>query len=318
MSGTGGGGIENAVLVATGVVQPVVEVLRQLTGATVALDAAEASLTSPREVATALDGWYWAVPLEITGVYNGAACVLVSQELVAAHGDAARGSAARKVGTARGPDDAARKVGTARGPDDAASERFASMIDEYLARAGEKLGPAWGGPVSLDRLGLRRATPESASQVIFEALGPGGLVVVHFPAKRAGADGGGPPGTSAPPVARLEVLAALGGRLVEELLGTRHAGPAATQPVGAASTPRSASDLIRRARALRVKASADVGGRTMTLGELERLAPGSVIDLGKNVTDPLELRVQGRLIAAGDAVTLQRGFGFRVRYLGAR
>ena len=287
MSGTGGGGLENAVLVSTGVVQPVVEVLRQLTGATVVLDAAEASLTDPREVAAALDGWYWAVPLEITGVYNGAACVLVSQELVAAHEDAALTGEA--------------------------SERFSSMIDEYLGRAGQKLGPAWGGPVSLDRLGLRRATPESASQVIIEALGPGGLVVVRFPARGVGADGGAESAG-----ARLEVLVALGGRLVEEVLGTRHAGPAATQPVGAASTHTAASDLIRRARALRVKASADVGAKTMTLGELERLAPGSVIDLGKKVTEPLELRLQGRLIAAGDAVTLQRGFGLRVRHLGAR
>jgi flagellar motor switch/type III secretory pathway protein FliN len=290
MSGTAGGGLENALLVASGVVQPVVEVLRQLTGATVILDEAEASLTDPREVAAALDGWYWAVPLEITGVYNGAACVLVSQELVAAHGDAAR--------------------------TDEASESFASMIDEYLAHTAEKLGPAWGGPVSLDRLGLRRATPESAPQVITEAIGPGGLVVVRFPAREAGADG-----AAESAGARLEVLVALGGRLVEEVLGTRQAGPASTRPVGGVSThptARTASDLIRRARALRVKASADVGAKTMTLGELERLAPGSVIDLGKNVADPLELRVHGRLIAAGDAVTLRRGFGFRVRYLGVR
>ena len=73
-----------------------------------------------------------------------------------------------------------------------------------------------------------------------------------------------------------------------------------------------------RARALTVRAATDVGAKSMTLGELARLGPGSVIDLAKKVTEPLELRVQGHLVASGDAVTLPRGFGFRVRYLGVR
>lgn len=297
-------GLEGAVLVASGIVQPVAEVLRQLTGAAVVLDAAEATRAEARDFADGLKGWYWAVPIELTGVHSGAACVLVSQDLVAPQGD------------------------TVHNDETAAS--FASMTDEYLARAAEKLASAWDGPVSLDRLGLRRTSPESAPQVLTETLGLFGLVAVRFPAK--GPEGGGE--------ARGEVLVVLGGRLVSELVSepvsepvnqpangqpvpgdiapTRVAPSESTRRIPAASPPKSPDDLMARVRSLRVRASADVGRKTMTLGELCELHPGSVIDLARKVSEPLELSVQGRLVASGDAVTLPRGFGFRVRYLGVK
>jgi flagellar motor switch/type III secretory pathway protein FliN len=164
-------------------------------------------------------------------------------------------------------------------------------------------------------------------QILSEALGTSDLVAVHFPAKSAeGRDAG-------------DVLVVLGGRLVHELAGRPGRGlrqtPAGRLPATGSgesdspksarhgSTPRSAKDLIARARSLKVRASADVARRSMTLGELAGLVPGSVIDLGKKVTDPLELRIygaarRGHLVASGDAVTLPRGFGFRVRYLGVK
>ena len=195
--------------------------------------------------------------------------------------------------------------GAARDDEGAAS--FASMVDEYLARAGEKLEPAWGGAVSLARLGLRRTPADSVPQVLSEARGTSDLVAVRFPAKSA-------EGREAE-----DVLVVLGGRLVHEV----GRGPAPAQPARDGSTPRSSKDLIARVRSLKVRASADVAGKSMTLGELARLVPGSVIDLGKKVTDPLELRIygaarRGRLLASGDAVTLPHGFGFRVRYLGVQ
>jgi flagellar motor switch/type III secretory pathway protein FliN len=156
-------------------------------------------------------------------------------------------------------------------------------------------------------------------QVLSEALGTSGLVAVRFPARSAeGREAG-------------DVLVVLGGRLVHELAG-RPGRRLAQTPADRGDSARhsragNAKDLIARVRSLKVRASADVGGKTMTLGELSTLAPGSVIDLGKKVTEPLELRVGcrmgpggwgGHLVAHGDAVTLPRGFGFRVRYLGVK
>ena len=142
--------------------------------------------------------------------------MLVSQDLVQAHDDAA--------------------------PDDEGAASFASMVDEYLARAVEKLASAWGGPVSLDRLGLRRVPADSVPKILSEALGPGGLVAVRFPGFcRPPAD---LDGTDRAESGRHEdmgeVLVVLGGRLAVDVAGwsagTR-AGPgsAETQPVEAAS-----------------------------------------------------------------------------------
>lgn len=54
------------------------------------------------------------------------------------------------------------------------------------------------------------------------------------------------------------------------------------------------------------------GETEMTLKRLTRLAPGSVIDLGRLPDDPVDVLVNGRLIARGEVVVVAGNYGVRV------
>ena len=50
----------------------------------------------------------------------------------------------------------------------------------------------------------------------------------------------------------------------------------------------------------------------MTLVELTRLGPGSIIDLGRSPDDPVDVLVHGRLVARGEVVVVSGNYGVRI------
>jgi flagellar motor switch protein FliN/FliY len=63
---------------------------------------------------------------------------------------------------------------------------------------------------------------------------------------------------------------------------------------------------------LPIDVAVELGYAEINLGELLRLGPGSVIELGSKVGDPLRVKVNGKEIGAGEAVVLKRRFGIRM------
>ena len=64
--------------------------------------------------------------------------------------------------------------------------------------------------------------------------------------------------------------------------------------------------------------SAELGRRSLRLGELMRLGPGAVLDLDRRVDAPVDLLVNGRLIARGEIVAGDERFGVRITEVVAR
>lgn len=54
------------------------------------------------------------------------------------------------------------------------------------------------------------------------------------------------------------------------------------------------------------------GETEMTLAALTRLAPGSIIDLGRSPDDPVDVLVNGRLVARADVVVVAGNYGVRI------
>ena len=54
------------------------------------------------------------------------------------------------------------------------------------------------------------------------------------------------------------------------------------------------------------------GQTEMTLLELTRIAPGSVIDLARSPDDPVDVLVHGRLVARGEVVVVSGNYGVRI------
>ena len=56
----------------------------------------------------------------------------------------------------------------------------------------------------------------------------------------------------------------------------------------------------------------EVGRTQMTLDEILELGPGSVITLDKKAEEPIDLRVNGKLVARGEVVVVDDAYGLRI------
>lgn len=63
---------------------------------------------------------------------------------------------------------------------------------------------------------------------------------------------------------------------------------------------------------IRVTAAARLGRIEMPIGEILELGPGSIIEVGHLVDEPIELIVNEKLIARGDVVVIDEKFGLRI------
>lgn len=64
-----------------------------------------------------------------------------------------------------------------------------------------------------------------------------------------------------------------------------------------------------------VKISVVLGRAKMTIGEILSLEPGTVVELDKQVGEPVEILANGKLILKGEVVVIDENFGIRVTEL---
>jgi len=69
---------------------------------------------------------------------------------------------------------------------------------------------------------------------------------------------------------------------------------------------------LERLTDVTVEVSVEIGRTTMTLGEALALGPGSVVGLHRMAGEPVDLLVNGRVIARGEVVVIDEEFGLRV------
>lgn len=101
---------------------------------------------------------------------------------------------------------------------------------------------------------------------------------------------------------------------------------AAASPVPSKETPKGASTMPANQPAetnsnlgllfnVQLEATIRFGGRQLLLRDILLLSPGSVIELDRQVSEPAELLVAGRLVARGEVVVVDGNFGLRVTEL---
>src|SRR5205085_12585795 len=79
-----------------------------------------------------------------------------------------------------------------------------------------------------------------------------------------------------------------------------------------AAPPSGEPGELERLTDVTVEVSVEIGRTRMTLGEALGLGPGSVIGLHRLAGEPVDLLVNGRVIARGEVVVLDEEFGLRV------
>lgn len=61
-----------------------------------------------------------------------------------------------------------------------------------------------------------------------------------------------------------------------------------------------------------LKVTVELGRRKMTISEVLALGPGSVVELSKTAGEPLDIYVNDRLVARGEAVMVGDRYGVRI------
>jgi flagellar motor switch protein FliN/FliY len=93
-------------------------------------------------------------------------------------------------------------------------------------------------------------------------------------------------------------------------------GPAAEQATAPApARPQRASEVppnIDLVLDIRLVATARLGHIEMPIGEILALGPGSIIQVGHVVDEPIELLINDKLVARGDVVVVDEKFGLRI------
>lgn len=74
---------------------------------------------------------------------------------------------------------------------------------------------------------------------------------------------------------------------------------------------------IGRLQNVPVELAVEIGRTRMTIGEALALAPGSVVTVGRLAGDPVELLVNGRVIARGEVVAIEEELGLRITEIAA-
>jgi flagellar motor switch protein FliN len=74
------------------------------------------------------------------------------------------------------------------------------------------------------------------------------------------------------------------------------------------STPTPTSDLILD---VNVRLSLEIGRTQVTIRDLLKLAPGSVVEFDRPAGDPLDVLVNDRLVAHGEVVMVNDRYGVR-------
>jgi flagellar motor switch protein FliN len=80
----------------------------------------------------------------------------------------------------------------------------------------------------------------------------------------------------------------------------------------AAAPPSGEPGELERLTDVTVEVSVEIGRTRMTLGEALALGPGSVVGLHRMAGEPVDLLVNGRVIARGEVVVIDEEFGLRV------
>lgn len=63
---------------------------------------------------------------------------------------------------------------------------------------------------------------------------------------------------------------------------------------------------------VRIPVAVEVGATQMPLDEILNLVPGSIVTLDKKAEEPVDLRVNGKLVARGEVVMVDDTYGLRI------
>ena len=93
------------------------------------------------------------------------------------------------------------------------------------------------------------------------------------------------------------------------------ASKAKSKATSAVASPASVASNIDFLREVPVDVAVEIGRVSMPIGDILTLGPSSIIELAKASNEPLDVRINGVLVAHGEAVVVNERFGIRLTTL---
>ncbi len=88
--------------------------------------------------------------------------------------------------------------------------------------------------------------------------------------------------------------------------------PISFGPIGDGGTMEAPDRNLDLLLDVQIPVSVEVGATQMPLDEILKLVPGSIITLDKKAEEPVDLRVNGKLVARGEVVMVDDTYGLRI------
>ncbi len=92
----------------------------------------------------------------------------------------------------------------------------------------------------------------------------------------------------------------------------RPADPTANTPSNAPSAAVEDATGLDRLRDVEVEVTVEIGRRRVRIADALKIGSGYTVELEKQAGDPLDVRVNGRLIARGEAVVVGDRYAVRI------
>ena len=92
--------------------------------------------------------------------------------------------------------------------------------------------------------------------------------------------------------------------------------PKSDAPESAGQSAKAEADRKRLVDHVEVTCEAFFGSGSLTVGRLDALAPGETLILDSSPADPAEIRINGKVVARGEVVTVDDRYAIRITEIG--
>jgi len=297
------------------------EVVGALLSTPVSFELGPATAAAPEEAATALE--HWPVVLQARAREGGAAAVLLTTR------DALRMAGAVFGDAGQAPDGfAEHDLATLTELGQHAMRRALQCVAERTGEALtlDEVKASVEGPLSDTRLGAVLEPGAALVEVRFTApSGLDGEAVLVLPQGWGAAGPAETPPEAGPetgpeaepepepgPDATLEPDPAQWDEIVAQLNPKKELGMAPEPQSAPPRMPTATPGNIDMVLDIRLVVRARLGRIEMPIGDILGLGPGSIVEVGRMLDEPVELLVNDKLIARGDVVVVDEKFGLRI------
>ncbi|MDP1831945.1 MAG: flagellar motor switch protein FliN [Geothrix sp.] len=192
-------------------------------------------------------------------------------------------------------------------------DALAETFNQVMGSANQTLSDLAGETFAIAHVEILAVAPEAAA--FAEHLGPGTFQDIPLPASQDTLN------TTIHllfPDLLLQQLKRKLGLVEEPAVPHPVAAPAPTRQAPLASGPMPDAGNLDLLLDIQLPVVVRMGQTDMQMGELLKLTPGSILELNRSADAPVELLVNGKLIAKGEVVVVDGNFAFRITEIDSR